>query len=101
MASFPEHFPLEHIAELKHDHFYKGLPKQLKAMVAYLKASTHEKMYSNYLQAVRKAEKEVAMKPSCSQTADNQPKPKAMSHFPLWKLKGTQPVKTPAVQVTC
>ena len=30
-ASFPNHFPLEHVAELKRDHFYGGLPKQLKA----------------------------------------------------------------------
>ena len=36
-ASFPEHFPLDHTAELKCDHFYGGLPKWLKAMVAYLK----------------------------------------------------------------
>ena len=28
---------------------YGGLPKRLKAMVAYLKASLHEKTYSNYL----------------------------------------------------
>ena len=38
-ASFPECFPPDHIAELKCDHFYSGLPKWLKAMVAYLKAS--------------------------------------------------------------
>ena len=53
MVSFPECFPLDHVAELKHDHFYSGLPKQLKAMVAYLKTSTNKKIYSNYLQAVR------------------------------------------------
>ena len=35
-ASFPDCFPPEHVAELKRDHFYGGLPKQLKAMVAYL-----------------------------------------------------------------
>ena len=28
-ASFPECFPPDHIAELKCDHFYGGLPKQL------------------------------------------------------------------------
>ena len=83
MASFPEHFPLDHVAELKHDHFYSRLPKWLKAMVAYLKASTKKKMYSNYLQVVREAEKEEAMEPSCNQTADNQNKPKVMSFFPL------------------
>ena len=48
-ASFPECFPPDHIAELKHDHFYSRLPKWLKTMVAYLKASAIEKMYSNYL----------------------------------------------------
>ena len=78
----PRMFPLDHIAELKHDHFYGGLPKWLKAMVAYLKASTNEKTYSNYLWAVREAEKEEAMEPSHSQTADNSTKPKATSVFP-------------------
>ena len=39
------------------------------------------------------------MEPSHSQMADNPTKPKVMSFFPLQKLKGTQPVKTPAVQV--
>ena len=68
-------------------------------MVAYLKASTNEKTYSNYLLAVREAEKEEVMEPSHSQTADNPTRPKAMSFFPLQKLKGTQPVKTPAVWV--
>ena len=43
MMSFPECFPPDHLAKLKDDHFYGGLPKQLKAMVAYLKASTNEK----------------------------------------------------------
>ena len=88
-ASFLECFLPDCIAELKYDHFYGGLPKRLKAMVAYLKVSTNEKMYSDYLQAVREAEKEEAMEPSCSQTADSTSKPKAVSFFPLWKLKGT------------
>ena len=83
MASFAECFPLDHIAELKHDHFYGGLPKRLKAMVAYLNASTNEKTYSNYLRAVRQAEKEEAVEPSHSQTTDNTTKPKVMSFFPL------------------
>ena len=39
----------DHIAKLKHDHFYGGLPKQFKAIVAYLKASTDEKTYTDYL----------------------------------------------------
>ena len=44
MALFTEHFPLDHVAELKQDCFYGGLPKWFKAMVAYLKTSTNEKM---------------------------------------------------------
>ena len=45
-ASFLECFPPDCIAELQCDHFYGGLPKWLKAMVAYLKASTNKKTYS-------------------------------------------------------
>ena len=29
-TSFPDHFPLDCVAELKRDHFYSRLPKQLK-----------------------------------------------------------------------
>ena len=68
-------------------------------MVAYLKASTNEKMYSNYFWAAREAEKEEVAEPSHSQMTDDQPKPKAMSFFPLWKLKGMHPVKNPTVWV--
>ena len=50
------------------------------------------------LQAAREAEKEEAMEPSCSQISDKMSKPKAMCFFPLQKLKGTQPTKTPAVR---
>ena len=39
------------------------------------------------------------MEPSHSQTANSVGKPKVMSFFPLWKLKGTQPSKATAVQV--
>ena len=35
-ASFPECFPPNHVADLKHDHFYGRLPKCLKAMLGYL-----------------------------------------------------------------
>ena len=45
VASFPECFALDHIAKLKQDCFYGGLLKQLKAMVAYLKASTNKKTF--------------------------------------------------------
>ena len=73
MVSFPEHFPPDCIAKLKCDHFYGGLPKWLIVMVAYLKASTNEKTYCNYLWAVREAEKEEVMETSHSQMAHNQP----------------------------
>ena len=36
-ASFPNCFPPDQVAELKRDHFYRGLLKCQKAMVAYLK----------------------------------------------------------------
>ena len=76
-------FSLDHVAELKCDHFYSGLPKWLKAMVAYLKTSTNVKAYSDYLQVVRGAEKEEVMEPLCNKTTDNQNKQKVMSFFPL------------------
>ena len=53
VASFPERFPLDKVVELKWDHFYSGLPKQLKVMVAYLKATPNEKTYSDYLSVVQ------------------------------------------------
>ena len=98
-VSFPEYFPPDHVAKLKYDNFYGGLPKQLKAMVAYLKASTNKMTYLDYLWAVREDGKEEVMEPSHSQTADSTSKPKAMSFVPPWKLKDTQPTKPPAVQV--
>ena len=45
VASFPDHFPPDQVAELKRDHFYGGLHKQLKAMVAYLKARLQVRTY--------------------------------------------------------
>ena len=60
-ASFPNHFPPDHVAELKRDCFYGGLPKQLKAMVAYLKVGPQVRKYSDYLRAAREAEKEDSM----------------------------------------
>ena len=94
-ASFHNHFPPNHVAELKWDCFYGGLPKRHKAMVAYLKASPHKKTYSDYLQAVREVEKEESMELSqnpWSQEIDNTTKPKTTSFFPSWKLKGNWPV---------
>ena len=52
-ASFPDC-----VAELKRDHFYGRLPKQLKVMVAYLKAGLQVRTYSDYLRATCEAEKE-------------------------------------------
>ena len=83
-ASFPDHFPPDHVAELKRDHFYGGLPKQLKAMVAYLKVGPQVKTY--YLRAAREAEKEdsiVLSQSSRIQTADGPSKPRTTSFFPL------------------
>ena len=52
-ASFPDCFPQDCVAELKRDHFYGGLPKPLKVMVAYLKAGPQVRTYSDYLRATR------------------------------------------------
>ena len=100
-ASFPDHFPPNHVVELKRDHFYSRLPKQLKAMVAYLKVGPQVRMYSDYLRATREAEKEDSIElpqGPRTQTADGPPKPRTTSFFPLRKLKGNQPLlKKPAV----
>ena len=56
--SFPDHFPPDHVAELKRDCLYGRLSKWLKAMVAYLKVGPQLRMYSDYLRATREAEKE-------------------------------------------
>ena len=68
-------------------------------MMAYLKATPDEKNYSDYLHAAQEAEVET-MEPSCSHTVGSPTKPKATSFFPLRKLKGNQPTKTPAVQLS-
>ena len=65
-----------------------GLPKWFKVMVTYLKASTSEKMYSDYLQVAHKDEKEEAMEPSQHPPMASTSKPQVMGFFPLWKLKG-------------
>ena len=65
-ASFPDHFLPDHVAELKRDHFYGGLSKWLKAMVAYLKAGPQVRMYSDYLRVAREGEKEDSIKLSSS-----------------------------------
>ena len=45
--------PPDCVAEMKRDCFYGGLPKQLKAMVSYLKAGLQVRMYSDYLRAAQ------------------------------------------------
>ena len=99
VASFPDQFPPEHVAELKRDWFYGGLPKSLKAMMAYLKARPRVRKYSDYL--TREAEKEDSIKLSQSPRApatDGPSKLRATSFFPLRKLKGSQPfMKKPTV----
>ena len=103
VASFPDHFPPDCVAELKRDHFYGGLPKQLKAMVAYLKVGAQVRTYSDYLRATREAEKEDLIKLSLGlrvQTTDGPAKPRTTSFFPLRKLKGSQPFpKKPIIQL--
>ena len=77
-ASFHDHFPPDQVAELKRDHFYGGLPKHLKVMVAYLKANPQVRTYSYYLRAAREAEKEDSMelpRGPRTQTTNNAPKP--------------------------
>ena len=46
------------MGELERDHFFSGLTKQLKVMVAYLKVGLQVKMYSDYLRAAQETEKE-------------------------------------------
>ena len=87
-VSFPECLPPDHVAKLKHDHFYSRLPKWIKAMMAYLKASANEKMYSDYFWAAREAEKEEAMEPCCSQTTNKTSKTKVVSFFPPYSAMG-------------
>ena len=75
-TSFPDHFPTDRVAELKRDHFYSRLPKQLKAMVAYLKAGPQVRTYSDYIRAAREAEKEDSIElpqSSRTQTSDGPP----------------------------
>ena len=94
VASFPDCFLPECVAELKRDWFYGRLPKRLKAMVAYLKVGPQVRTYSDYLRATREAEKEDSIELSWSPRApeiDGPSKPRATSFLPLRKLKGSQP----------
>ena len=80
-----------------------GFPKQLKAMVAYLKVGPQVRMYSDYLRATRESEKEDSIElsqSSRSQMTDGPSKPRTTSFFPLRKLKGNQPLsKKPTIHL--
>ena len=102
-ASFTDCFLPEHVAKLRRDHFYRGLPKWLKAMVAYLKAGPQVRTYLDYLRAAREAEKKDLIElsqTSRTQTTYGLSKPRTTSFFPLRKLKGSQPFpKKPAIRL--
>ena len=98
VASFPECFPPDWIADLKCDCFYGGLPKWLKAMVAYLKASTNKKPYSISRQQ-GKLRRKRQWNHLIARLLTLQVSPKWWVSSPLQKLKGTQPARTPAVWV--
>ena len=102
-ASFPDCFPPDQVAELKRDHFYGRLPKQLKVMVAYLKVGLQVRTYSDYLRAAQEAKKEDSMElPQGlrTQATDTPSKLRTTSFFQMRKLKGNQPSsKTPAVHL--
>ena len=102
-ASFPDQFPPDCVAKLKRDCFYGGLPKRLKAMVAYLKVGPQVRMHSDYLRATREAKKEDSIELPWSPRAppaDGPTKSRVTSFFPLRKLKGNQPFnKKPAIHL--
>ena len=88
IASFPEFFPPDCMTELKPDHFYGRLPKWLKAMVTYWKASPQEKTYSDYLWATREVEKEDSMELSQNQTTSNTANLRQLASSPCKSSKG-------------
>ena len=100
LLPFPTTFPL---IKLKRDCFYGGLPKQLKVIVAYLKAGPQVRTYSDYLRVTQEAKKEDYIelpRGPRTQETDAPSKPRATSFFPLRKLKGNQPIpKTPMVHL--
>ena len=90
-ASFPDHFPPDHVAELKRNDFYGRLPKWLKVMVAYLKVGPQVRTYSDYLRATHKAKKEDSIElphGPIAQTTHNPPKPRTTSFFPPKETQG-------------
>ena len=94
VASFPDHFPPDHVAELKRDCFYGRLPKQLKVMVAYLKVGLQVRTYSDYLRAACKAKKEDSIElpqDPRAQTINNPPIPRTASFFSQGNSRVTSP----------
>ena len=91
-ASFPDHYPPDHVAELKRDYFYGRLPKWLKVMVAYLKAGPQVRTYSDHVRATREAEKEDSIElpwSSRTQTADGSPNQGLLVSSPWGNLRVT------------
>ena len=92
-ASFPDCFPPDYVVELKRDHFYGRLPKQLKMMVAYLKVGPQVRTYSDYLRATREAEKEDSIelpRSSRVQAADGPPNQGLLASSPWGNLRVTR-----------
>ena len=90
-ASFPDHFP-QLSSRVKENCFYGGLPKHLKAMVAYLKAGPQVRTYSDYLRATWQVEKGDSMempRGPRTQMTDNPPKPWATSFSPYGNSRAT------------
>ena len=93
-ASFPDHFPPDCVAELKRDCFYGRLPKQLKAMVAYLKAGPQVRTYWDYLRAAQEAEKEDSIElpqGPRTQTTDGPPSQGLLVSSPWGNSRVTSP----------
>ena len=102
MASFPDQFPPDCITELKHDCFYGRLPKQVKAMVAYCKASMNEKDILRLPScSMGSSEREKVMETSWNMATASTNKLKVTSSFLLWKLKGSQLAIAPSTWVAC
>ena len=68
-------------------------------MVAYLKASVNEKMYSEHLQVAREAKKEEAVESSNILATVSTSKPYVTSFFPQWKLKSSKPPMALSMEV--
>ena len=99
VASFPEHFPPDHIAELKCDHFHGGLPKWLKQWWHTSKQGVmrrHITIASEWCGRLRRRKQwnHPATHPQPAPAS-----PEWWAFFPLQKLKGSQPAMTPSAWV--